>query len=151
MKQQENLTMSSYTFELKVGSKEVEVCTDQSHNVDMGVMMFTNVDQIKLIKMTDEKQPYQVLMEEQKSADKINFFCKDGMRAFQVKGDVKFYFESFTGQTEEWCKNILQNSIMGAIWKDKKLRHASPKGFTWTDDLDKADALIFDLELLNTL
>ena len=135
-------------FELKLGEKEIKPCEG---NVCEGVFMFTDLSQMNMVTLTDDRQPYTVMMVEDHGSESTNFFIKDGMRAFQVKGDVKFYFESFTGQTEEWCKNVLQNSIMGAIWKDKKLRHASPKGFTWTDDLDKADALIFDLELLNTL
>lgn len=143
--------MSKYVFQLKFKSKEVEVCHDhQSQFVVVdGVLMIQDTGKINLIKMTDEKQPYLILMEEQKSADKINFFCIDQGRGFTAKGDIIFHFESFTDESEDWCRTVVQNSIMGAIWKDKRLRHASPKGFTWTDDLSKADDLFLDLELLN--
>jgi hypothetical protein len=134
-------------FELKLGEKEIKPCEG---NVCEGVFMFTDLSQMNMVTLTDDRQPYTVMMIEDHGSESINFFIKDGFRAHAVKGDVKFFFES-RGVSDSLAQTIIQNSIMGAIWKDKKLRHASPKGFTWTDDLDKADALIFDLELLNTL
>ena len=146
--------MSKYVFQLKFKSKEVEVCTDhESPFIEQydGFVAIQDTGKINLFKMTDEKQPYLVWMEEQKSADKINFFCTDRGRGWAVKGDIIFHFESFTDQSEEWCRNVLQNSIMGVIWKDRRLRHAGRKGFTWTDDLSKCDDLMLDLELLNVV
>lgn len=135
-------------FELKLGSKEVEICDG---NVGEGVVMFNQPGEMNMTTLTNENQPYSVLMVEDRSCEQINFFIKDGIRLFAAKGDVKFFFGSENGFPYELAQMTIQNSIMGAIWKDKKMRHRSPKGFKWTDDLNKADALVLDLELLNCI
>lgn len=135
-------------FELKLGSKEIEVCNG---NIGEGVVMFNQSEEMNMTPLTNENQPYTVLMVEDRGSEQINFFIKDGIRLFAVKGDVKFFFGSEHGFPYELAQTTIQNSIMGAIWRDKKMRHRSPKGFKWTDNLDKADALVLDLELLNTI
>lgn len=129
-------------FKLSMGSHQCQPTTKES--------LPSMSDRLNIQTIADNSA-YRVVMIEDRSSDDINFFIKDGVRLFAIKGDVFFTVESGLPVGEGFFTNVLDNSIMGAVWKDKKLRHRSPKGFKWTDQMDKADDAIFDLELLNVV